>query len=114
MVNSPFVSELGLARDRRRWWYLGFTDRLGLFVNDFFFYNWFLIVDRTRKKTGKRFATSDDKNMFTYTSCSMIQLSRLDASCSRRFTASSRRLISLSRSAILSSRSRMSSARMRA
>ena len=50
----------------------------------------------------------------TYTSCSMIQLSRLDASCSRRLTASSRLLISRSRSAILSSRSRMSSARTRA
>lgn len=54
---------------------------------------------------------STEKDNITYASCSIIQDSRREASCSLRLTVSSRRLISRSRSAILSSRSKISSKR---
>ena len=97
----PFVSELEAVLDGRR--YLGFPLRAGRcrFVKDFFLNSGFVGIEDAM--TMEHFSESHTSRFVgAYTSCSMIQFSRLDASCSLRLTFSSRRLISRSRSAILS------------
>jgi hypothetical protein len=108
LKGTSFVSELGAARDG--WRYLGFSLRARGFVKILLFkaLRTFIAESAAWRAISEKEARA---LVMTYTSCSMIQLSRRDASCSRRLTFSSRLPISLSLSAILSSRSRISSAR---
>ena len=87
----PFVSELGAALLGWRRGYLGFPTRTTTRDRE-----WWLVVDvlfLNRVRLGfveqpmvcVSNHSNDWKGYTTYTSCSMIQLSRLDASCSRRF-----------------------------